>query len=452
MQPSIFGKKLDDVEFSDVVDFCAAQPKEGLGLDYKKDLSSLTKVVKSLVSFANTNGGWIIVGVEDEDDAPKLPVVGMPFSDDFEQKVTNSIVSTITPIVLPFYRVCKSVNGKRAFLIIHMPQSPTAPHMMQYKGKNMLFVRIADRSASDDWENTASNAQWEMLYNRRKASVELRDQLATEMKDIYEARYDDETEAMEEKELEASSNNSFMSYAISPIRPFFEGERYEKSQIISILPAYPTNKVTDVADLKHQLQYETVSNMINKIRTQTPDHRGYDTKVYQNGAYSFHHEDRIKGCYFYGLDAYGNMINIDKLELSITREDDQGKSIQTDFISADSLIMSLVGTLRFAEKVYSNLGLLGNVIFRVEFDGTRNVLLYPEMTGLEFNTHDLPQNVLGRYLVQEEIDTNVIYSHEARTQFVLKVVTEIMSAFNVYSFDKTKLTEFIDKVDRYGSS
>ena len=63
MNTTIFGKPLNEVNTDDVRLFCKSQIKEGINLDYKKDLSSTKSIVKAIASFANTRGGWILVGV-----------------------------------------------------------------------------------------------------------------------------------------------------------------------------------------------------------------------------------------------------------------------------------------------------------------------------------------------------------------------------------------------------
>ena len=144
---SIFGKPLDEVEYADIVDFADQQVEEGLNLDYKRDTSSLSKVVKTLVSFANTNGGWVIIGIDDEDDKPKLPVTGISQANNYEQQINNSIISTVSPVVLPLYKVTHSTDSKHTIVIAYMPTSTNTPHWMNYSGKNVLFTRMADRAS-----------------------------------------------------------------------------------------------------------------------------------------------------------------------------------------------------------------------------------------------------------------------------------------------------------------
>lgn len=451
MQPSIFGKKLDDVEFSDVVAFCAPQPVESQGLDYKKDLSSLEKVVKTLVSFANTNGGWVIVGVEDDgNDKPKLPVTGMPFSSDLEQKVTNSIVSSVSPIVIPYYKVCVPADGKTAFLIAYMPQSSTAPHWMLYKKKYQLFVRHSDRAAGDDWDNTATPNQWEVLRNRRQLSIGLRDQLAANMKQIFEVKATELMEARDEIELKERRSDSPFGMAMAtaiPMRTYFGGEEYEGSQTISIFPAYPTSQVVDVPTIEEIFTYEPVRNAYNAVHAQTPDTRGYDTRIYQNGVYITHQDERTKNLYFFGVDVFGNIMNVDPIQILHERDVSGGSDHISEAVVLDRVIGEIVNVLKFAEKTYARIGLLGNLNFRAEFSGSRGCVMLPNQIPLPFFEDNLYRNITGEYVVQRELDTNVLSDKEARRELILGIVKEIMYSFNMSGFDEALLVEFIAKSD-----
>ncbi len=113
----------------DVKIFCDKQVREGINLDYKRDLTSKS-LLKTMAAFANTRGGFIIVGVDDEDDRPKLPVEGIAWKESLPLSVTS--------------------------MITH-------------------------------WESFATDGEWEFLRNKRERSVELRNQALEAVKDIFEA-------------------------------------------------------------------------------------------------------------------------------------------------------------------------------------------------------------------------------------------------------------------------
>src|SRR5579862_6549754 len=94
-QMTIFGKALADVEFKDVVDFCNRSIPEGMNIDYKVDLKD--SIAKTIAAFANTNGGYLVVGVSEEDEKPKPPFDGMEWRESLALDVTNIVVDSIYP-------------------------------------------------------------------------------------------------------------------------------------------------------------------------------------------------------------------------------------------------------------------------------------------------------------------------------------------------------------------
>lgn len=438
MQPSIFGKPLSEVTFDDVVTFCNGRLKEGLGLDYKKDLSSLPSIVKALVSFANTNGGWLVIGVEDENDAPKLPVTGMEVDENTTQKVINSIVSTVSPIISPFFQECISDDGKRAFLIAYMPQSTGAPHWMEYKKKNILFIRVADRASGEEWEQYAAGGQWEMLRRGRRQSADLRSQLIGLMKDVFESNARaDEREAEEKRRSENTGLLSGLSLA--PVTPYFAGRHYRGAQTISISPAHPNEPVSDVPTVRHFIANEAIQNGIANRHPLTPNHLGYDTKIYQKGAYSFHPDSQFGGKhYFFGLDTYGNLMNVDPIEKYIKRTGDEGKTIHLYVTEVTWVVMDIVGALKFADKFYKEAGFIGDLVIRIEFDGEEGCLIYFPDLNWGFDENNPPANAVGSYLIEERANTLNLSDNNSLISLTTTIIKEILYSFNYLAYEQNK--------------
>lgn len=70
---------------------------EGKTLEFKKDLSSPTNILRTITAFANTAGGTLIIGVEDT----SRFVVGIEQPHELEEKVANFISDTIVPNLYP---------------------------------------------------------------------------------------------------------------------------------------------------------------------------------------------------------------------------------------------------------------------------------------------------------------------------------------------------------------
>ena len=69
---------------------------EGKTLEYKRDLSSLRPVLKSLVAFANTAGGTLVIGRADDG-----AIVGVAHALAEEERLANVIADGIRPAMTP---------------------------------------------------------------------------------------------------------------------------------------------------------------------------------------------------------------------------------------------------------------------------------------------------------------------------------------------------------------
>ena len=70
--------------------------KEGKTLGFKRDLSSLKPIMRTLVAFANTAGGVLVIGRDDNGKA-----IGIRNVLQAEENIANSIADSIMPAMMP---------------------------------------------------------------------------------------------------------------------------------------------------------------------------------------------------------------------------------------------------------------------------------------------------------------------------------------------------------------
>ena len=131
------------------------QRHEGKTLEFKRDLSSLGPIVKSVVAFANTSGGDLVVGVDDG----TREVVGLddPLGD--SERLANVIADRISPTVLPDVDVVawRSTN----VLIARIADSPLRPHFVRHEGREQgVYVRIGSTTRRADVDMVAELARY----------------------------------------------------------------------------------------------------------------------------------------------------------------------------------------------------------------------------------------------------------------------------------------------------
>lgn len=126
------------------IEFLLTQP-EGKTLEFKRDLSSLKPILKTIVAFANTAGGTLIVGHSPENDAPLIEDILQA-----EESLANAIADAIRPTLHPEIDI-KTVAGKNLLIVRVYHQS--GPYHIRSEGMtDGVYVRFGSttRKASPE--------------------------------------------------------------------------------------------------------------------------------------------------------------------------------------------------------------------------------------------------------------------------------------------------------------
>ena len=170
----IYTSPIDGVTWSAVEEFCAQGIVEGTYLDYKVDFPN--ELARTIAAMANTLGGVILIGVEESTDGkPKLPLVGIPLDRGLAERVTNIVLTNITPPVFPEVVICSDASKAKAIVVIRVPQSPETPHAIRHNTR--VYLRTGNRNNP---EELATLDQVEWLQSKRARSIELRGHLFNE--------------------------------------------------------------------------------------------------------------------------------------------------------------------------------------------------------------------------------------------------------------------------------
>lgn len=174
----LYTKPIEEITYQDVMDFCQQKYRENIYLDYKKQIDN-SSLAKTIAAMANTWGGIIIIGVDEEDSKPKLPVVGLEYVEHLREQINNIILGNITPPVFPEIQVCEPVNNK-IFIVVRVIQSNFTPHAT--KNNTKVYLRT-DTSNEPEELATVDRILW--LVDKRDKSVKLKDSFYS----IAEERY-----------------------------------------------------------------------------------------------------------------------------------------------------------------------------------------------------------------------------------------------------------------------
>ena len=120
---------------------------EGKTLEFKRDLSSPDGALKTVVAFANTAGGTLLVGVEDR----SRHVRGVPDALDLEERLANLVSDRITPRIVPEIEILPWRRTQVLALEIH--PSPSRPHHLIREGPVAgVYVRVGSTNRRADAE------------------------------------------------------------------------------------------------------------------------------------------------------------------------------------------------------------------------------------------------------------------------------------------------------------
>ena len=95
------------------------QQPEGKQLEFKRDLSSPQNALKTLVAFANSAGGRLVIGV---DDARRVAGVADPLAE--EERICNLITDSIAPRLIPNVELM-SIGDATVLIVEVFPSSAT---------------------------------------------------------------------------------------------------------------------------------------------------------------------------------------------------------------------------------------------------------------------------------------------------------------------------------------
>src|SRR5476651_1346117 len=113
---------------------------EGVTLDFKKTITSCEKIAKTMVSFANNEGGRLLIGVGDDG-----TILGVKSDDEERYMITKAAHLHAKPALEPVFEEVYFDN--KLVLVVEIPESNLKPHYsLAEDGKWWVYVRVKDKS------------------------------------------------------------------------------------------------------------------------------------------------------------------------------------------------------------------------------------------------------------------------------------------------------------------
>jgi ATP-dependent DNA helicase RecG len=117
---------------------------ESKTLEFKENAGSLHKIVQTVIAFANTAGGTLVIGVQDK----TKNVIGVENILQDEERIASAIADSVSPTLLPNLQFISWRD--KDVLIVTVPHSP-GPFYLKDKGEDSgVYVRLGSTNRIAD--------------------------------------------------------------------------------------------------------------------------------------------------------------------------------------------------------------------------------------------------------------------------------------------------------------
>jgi len=139
------GIKISDLQEQDLQKLVDDQVQERDTLEYKRDMygnsdEDKREMLKDIASLANHNGGHILIGIDEDEEGVATNVVGIE-SGNHVERIRSSCLDNIDKRIIGLDIEDVPLSSGRVVIIVSIPESINAPHMVTYKGLNQFWKR-----------------------------------------------------------------------------------------------------------------------------------------------------------------------------------------------------------------------------------------------------------------------------------------------------------------------
>jgi ATP-dependent DNA helicase RecG len=152
---------------------------ENSGVEFKRDTVQHFDLAKELVAFSNSNGGHVILGVDDDS-----TVFGLTRSN-IEQFVMNTCRDKIRPEIIPYFEIIKDIEPGKDVAVVSVAEGWTV-HCRWHDNHSTYYIRVGSHSRE------ASKEELERLFQQRGGfRVEVRPVTGSSIDDLDMRRLQD---------------------------------------------------------------------------------------------------------------------------------------------------------------------------------------------------------------------------------------------------------------------
>lgn len=265
-----FNKTISEIEYNDLEKLIENEISEGWYVEYKGSFPKKNKkIADSIASFANSEGGWYIVGIEeDEKESKPSEIIGFDLEDEKKpaDKITNIVKDNVDPI--PYFESkIIEISENKVVLVVQVFEGYDAPYISNGK----INIRVGETSkpvAIDD------RYQFEKLLEKKE-------------------NYRKKVESFMDNRFYFVENYSkpyleFYVYVDNPKEVLFE-DFYSDTFFKDLKENFNSKvKLTDVVELSTSLNFDNIygsvdSYVIRQVYDHNPVDMGLTLELFKEG-------------------------------------------------------------------------------------------------------------------------------------------------------------------------
>lgn len=147
--------------------------EEGKTLEFKENTSSLKGILHTIVAFANTAGGILVIGVKDK----TKEIVGVKDILLEEERIANAVADSIAPLITPTFQFHTWRNRDLLIITIH---HAIGPYYLKAGGlERGVYVRlgstnrVADQATVADLQRMTAHQSFDQLPNLKSRNEDI---------------------------------------------------------------------------------------------------------------------------------------------------------------------------------------------------------------------------------------------------------------------------------------
>ncbi|MCH7974726.1 MAG: ATP-binding protein, partial [Bacteroidetes bacterium] len=113
--------------------------------EFKRQFTTSEKIAKEMIAFANTNGGYILFGVDDD-----KTIIGVESEKSEAEMIKDAVINYCEPLF--DYKINYIIHKGKEIVAVTIPESINKPHRLQdYENefditKAVVMIRVNDKS------------------------------------------------------------------------------------------------------------------------------------------------------------------------------------------------------------------------------------------------------------------------------------------------------------------